>query len=109
MRAHHVAAGSMALCAGLLLTSYLKAAEADLSGHVAQMNRASYIRIAEGEAQPVYVPPRRPHQERRADVAQMNRGHYAKAKPVFLLPRRPDEQRQYMPAVAQSNRAIYDR
>lgn len=109
MRAYQIAAASMALCAGLLFTSYLKAAEVDLSGQSAQMNRANYARMAEGDAQPVYVPPRRPHNERRADVAQMNCGHYAKAEPVLLMPRRPDDQRQYIPVVAQSNRAIYGR
>jgi hypothetical protein len=111
MRAYQIAAASAVMCSSLLLTSYLKAAEVDEAGPVAQMNRASYAMRGESAASPMTALPRHPEDQRQyvAQVAQMNRGQYARPVPLLLLPRRPEDQRQYMPVVAQSNRALYDR
>lgn len=111
MRAYQIAAASVAMCSGLLFASYLKAAEVDPVAPVAQMNRAGYAAMAGGDALPVFVPPRRPHDLREAPaaVAQMNRGLHAQPAPLLVLPRHPDDQRQYVPVSAQSNRVLYDR
>jgi len=114
MRAYHIAAASVAMCSGLIFASYLKAAEINAGGQIAQMNRAGYLTVAETDPAPLYVPPRRPHQERPAVVAQMNRAQYAKPsamtpKTAMTLPRRPFNPSALQPASAQMNRVLYDR
>lgn len=107
MRAYRIAVASVAMCSGLLMTSYLKAAEVDAQAPVAQMNRASYAAVA--AAPSVFVPPRRPHEMRQlpASVAQMNRANYV--KPSGKAPRRPVPRPALEPVSAQMNRDIYDR
>ncbi|MCA0272813.1 MAG: hypothetical protein LCH69_12215 [Proteobacteria bacterium] len=107
MRAYQIAAASVAMCTGLLFTSYLKAAEVDPQAPVAQMNRASYAAMA--AAPSVFVPPRRPQEMRQlpASVAQMNRAHYV--KPAENAPLRPVPKPALQSVSAQMNRDIYDR
>lgn len=108
MRAYQIVMASVAMCSGLLFTSYLKAAEADGASPVAQMNRATYLERS--RADPVFVPPRRA-QSRLPDLTGAGAGSLSPAgvSPKVVLPRRPEDTRQFMPVVAQSNRLIYDR
>ncbi|MGL4279705.1 MAG: hypothetical protein ACRCS0_05010 [Albidovulum sp.] len=84
MLTYKIATASVTLCSGLLLASYLKAAEVEpaaaLEPPVAQMNRALYIKPAE-------VAP----------------------KPVMTLPRRPITRHEPAPVSAQMNRVLYGR
>lgn len=84
MLTYKIATASVTLCAGLLLASYLKAAEVDpaapLKPPVAQMNRPLYTKPAE-----------------------------TAPKPVVTLPRRPVSTYAPTPVSAQMNRVLYDR
>lgn len=109
MRVYRIVVASMALCSGLLFTSYLKAAEADAASPVAQMNRAAYVQKADNRS--IFAPPRRPLDVglRATVVAQMSPATYVRPELLLMVPHRPEDARQHLPVVAQSNRVLYDR
>lgn len=81
MSAYKIASMSIALCSGLLLASFLMAAESTEYVPHAQMNRASY----HGPRPPVPVAQMNRAGDRKiAPVAQMNRALYRKVNIAAL-------------------------
>ena len=83
MSAYKIASMSIALCSGLLLASFLMAAESSAPAPYAQMNRASY----DSSGRPVAVTRVKPAADRKiAPVAQMNRAFYHKVSAAAVTP-----------------------
>ena len=81
MSAYKIASMSIALCSGLLLASFLMAAESTAPMPHAQMNRASY----HSPRPPVAVAQMNRAGDRKiAPVAQMNRALYRKVNTAAL-------------------------
>lgn len=82
MSAYKIASISIALCSGLLLASFLMAAESTAPAPHAQMNRASY----EAHGGPVAVAQmnRAGYRRKIIHVAQMNRALYRKVNIVAV-------------------------
>ena len=83
MSAYKIASMSIALCSGLLLASFLMAAESTTPAPHAQMNRASY----DSPGRPVAVTRMKRTGDRKiAPVAQMNRALYRKVSAAAVNP-----------------------